>query len=87
MEARDLAEELPTLYRAILDRVAALEAEGFRDRAGRLRMDATAIYSRGWDERARRDLESLMRRYTLKEVPHTVEVDRRLTRRESVSTP
>jgi hypothetical protein len=55
------AEVLPDLYRAILDAVAQLEAAGDRARAGRLRRDATAAYSRAWDERARRRLEVLLR--------------------------
>lgn len=56
-----LAEILPELYRAILDAVAGLEAVGERPRAARLRRDATAAYSRAWDERARRRLEALLR--------------------------
>lgn len=56
------AEDLPALYRAILDRVAVLESEGERAQAARLRTDATEAYSRAWDERARRRLEALLRR-------------------------
>jgi hypothetical protein len=55
------AEVLPDLYRAILDAVARLEASGERARAARLRRDATAAYSRAWDERAKRRLEALLR--------------------------
>jgi hypothetical protein len=62
METNPPAEELPALYRAILDRVAELEAAGDRARAARLRSDATDAYSRAWDERARRRLETLLRR-------------------------
>lgn len=62
METNPPAEELPALYRAILDRVAELEAAGQRARAARLRSDATDAYSRAWDERARRRLETLLRR-------------------------
>jgi hypothetical protein len=62
METNSPAEELPALYRAILDRVAELEAAGERTRAARLRSDATDAYSRAWDERARRRLETLLRR-------------------------
>ncbi|HEX7345970.1 MAG TPA: hypothetical protein VF253_04215 [Candidatus Limnocylindrales bacterium] len=62
METNPPAEELPALYRAILDRVAELEAAGERTRAARLRSDATDAYSRAWDERARRRLETLLRR-------------------------
>lgn len=55
------AEEMPALYRAILDRVAALEAAGKRSEAARVRRDATAAYSRAWDERTRRRLTHLLR--------------------------
>lgn len=60
MDPNSLAEELPALYRAILDRVAELEAEGRRTEAARIRSDATRIYSRAWDQRARRRLEALL---------------------------
>jgi hypothetical protein len=56
-----LAEELPALYRAILDAVARLDANGERQRGARVRRDATAAYSRAWDERARRRLTALLR--------------------------
>jgi hypothetical protein len=62
METNSPAEDLPSLYRAILDRVAELEVAGERARAARLRTDATDAYSRAWDERARRRLEALLRR-------------------------
>jgi len=62
METNAPAEELPGLYRAILDRVAELEAGGDRAEAGRVRRAATKAYSRAWDDRARRDLETLLRR-------------------------
>jgi hypothetical protein len=62
METNSPAEDLPALYRAILDRVAELELAGERVRAARLRTDATDAYSRAWDERARRRLETLLRR-------------------------
>lgn len=62
MEPNSRAEELPTLYRAILDRVAALEDAGERTEARGIRRHATAAYSRAWDDRARRELESLLRR-------------------------
>jgi hypothetical protein len=64
METTSPSEELPALYRAILDRVAAMEAEGDRAGAARLRSDATDAYSRAWDERARRRLETLLRHAT-----------------------
>ena len=61
MESHAPAEELPALYRAILDRVAELEASGQRAEAGRIRRKATAAYSRAWDDRARRRLTDLLR--------------------------
>jgi len=63
MDPNSLAEVLPALYRAILDRVAELEKAGRRVEAARMRSDATAIYSRAWDDRARRRLESLLQRH------------------------
>ncbi|MEJ7749159.1 MAG: hypothetical protein WKF56_07635 [Candidatus Limnocylindrales bacterium] len=50
------------MYRAILDRVAELEASGERASATRVRAEATRAYSRAWDDRARRALERLLRR-------------------------
>ncbi len=58
--AASVAEDLPELYRAILERVAALEQIGARDEAGRIRMEATRAYSSAWDESARRVLVSLL---------------------------
>ncbi len=60
MDPNSLAEELPSLYRAILDRVAELEVAGQRAEAARVRASATHIYSRAWDERARRRLTALL---------------------------
>lgn len=57
-----LAEDLPELYRAILDRVAELERNGARREAGRIRVEATRAYSDAWDESARRQLTILMAR-------------------------
>ncbi len=83
METNPPAEELPALYRAILDRVAELEAAGERSRAAQLRSDATDAYSKAWDERARRRLETLLRRSD----PHP-DTDRHGGRvRRPVSTP
>ena len=62
MDPNSPAEDLPTLYRAILDRVAFLESAGDRSQAARVRRQATAAYSRAWDDRARRELETLLRR-------------------------
>ncbi|HEV8403938.1 MAG TPA: hypothetical protein VGQ31_12990 [Candidatus Limnocylindrales bacterium] len=62
MEPISAAEELPGLYRAVLDRVGQLEAAGQRQVANRVRAEAIRIYSRAWDERARRELIALLRR-------------------------
>ncbi len=62
MDPHTPAEELPSLYRAILDRIAELEAAGQRADAVRIRRDATRAYSRAWDARARHELEGLLRR-------------------------
>jgi hypothetical protein len=56
------AEELPGLYRAILDRVAILESGGERDEAARIRRLATEAYSGAWDANGRRSLASLVNR-------------------------
>ena len=55
-----LAEDLPELYRTILERVAELERIGARREGGRVREAATRIYSERWDEAARRDLSQLI---------------------------
>jgi hypothetical protein len=62
MEPKSASEELPDLYRAVLDRVAELEASRERDQANRVRAEAIHIYSRAWDDRARRELLALLRR-------------------------
>ena len=56
------AENLPELYRAILDRVAELERIGARREAGRIREAATRAYSDAWDAAAERHLQSLLAR-------------------------
>lgn len=53
------AEDLPALYRAILDAVADLEHRGRRADAHRIRSAATAAYSASWNEAGRRRLEQL----------------------------
>jgi len=57
-----VAEDLPELYREILDRVAVLERMGARNEAARIRSDATRAYSNAWDEGARRVLTALIAR-------------------------
>ena len=61
MDPKSAAEDLPALYRAILDRIAVIDASGRRSMAYRLRAEATRIYSRAWDDRARKALEALLR--------------------------
>jgi hypothetical protein len=56
------AEELPGLYRAILERVADLEQLGERAEAARIRMDATAAYSGAWNAAGRNRLMTLLAR-------------------------
>jgi hypothetical protein len=63
METNSASEELPALYRAVLDRVAEITASGQRSLANEVRAEAIRIYSRAWDDRARRDLVTLLRRY------------------------
>jgi hypothetical protein len=56
------AEELPGLYRVILERVAELEDIGARAEAGRIRHKATEAYSRAWDASSRKSLLALLAR-------------------------
>ena len=56
------AEDLPGLYRTILERVEALERTGERSEAGRIRMSATATYSGAWDDSGRNRLIGLIAR-------------------------
>lgn len=62
MDPKSASEELPALYRALLDRIAELDAAGHRALGYRIRAEATRIYSRAWDDRARRGLEALLRK-------------------------
>ena len=57
-----VAEDLPELYRTILDRVAELERFGSRTEAGRIRASATRAYSNAWDASAQRLLLGLLAR-------------------------
>ncbi len=56
------ANDLPGLYREILDRVAELEHIGERARASQTRMAATRAYSDAWDETSRARLIALIER-------------------------
>ena len=68
------AEQLPAIYRAVLDSVAELERRGERFEASRFRIEAIRAYSRAWDIRGRRRLESILRRAqrALAEAPEAV---------------
>jgi hypothetical protein len=57
-----LAEDLPALYRAILDGVASLERAGHRREAGLARAEATSVYSSSWDEAGLRRLAQIRHR-------------------------
>jgi hypothetical protein len=54
-----VAETLPGLYREVLDAVAALEQGGRRREADRVRAEATAAYSKAWNQLAARRLRRL----------------------------
>lgn len=56
------SEDLPALYRAILDGIAGLERVGQHREAALVRTEATRVYSRSWDEHGRRRLLHLRRR-------------------------
>lgn len=56
------AEDLPALYRAILDGVAQLERIGERREASLLRAEATRVYSASWDQGNMRRLDQVRRR-------------------------
>ena len=60
--AASVAEDLPELYRTILDRVAELERFGSRTEAGQIRASATRAYSNAWDASAQRLLLGLLAR-------------------------
>jgi hypothetical protein len=84
MEPNSAAEELPALYRAVLDRVAQLESTGQRDLAIQVRAEAIAIYSTSWDGKAKRDLQALLRRYAAG--PAVRSSHRRTFRRRTIRT-
>lgn len=54
--------ELPALYRAVLDGVAALERRGERPLATSIRRQAIAAYANAWDDRHRERLVALLER-------------------------
>lgn len=61
MEDRTPAEDLPTLYRAVLDTVSRLERVGDRSAAWKIRRDALQTYSTRWDDTGQRRLRKLVR--------------------------
>ena len=56
------AEDLPALYRSILDGIADLERAGQHREAALIRAEATNVYSTSWDEGGRRRLLHIRRR-------------------------
>jgi hypothetical protein len=56
------ADDLPSVYRSILDGIAVLEGLGARREAALLRADATKIYSTAWDEAGLRRLRHIKTR-------------------------
>jgi hypothetical protein len=55
------AEQLPAIYRAVLDSVAELERRGERLEASQFRDEAIRAYSRAWDGAGRRRLLRILR--------------------------
>src|SRR2546428_13259880 len=56
------ADELPGLYRMVLDRVALLEGIGERHEAGQIRLSATTAYWGAWNDAGRHRLVVLVGR-------------------------
>jgi hypothetical protein len=55
------ADELPALYREILDGLAPLERGPDRAEALRIRARASRVYAQSWSEGGRRSLQNLLR--------------------------
>ena len=75
------AEELPTLYRAVLETVARLERAGERSFAFDIRQKALHTYSTRWDEGGRRSLIRLDR-----DAQARLQATRRATARAAITT-
>jgi hypothetical protein len=61
MDDRNPADDLPELYRAVLDALARLESAGDRNAAFDLRTRAHRTYATRWDEGGRRALQKIAR--------------------------
>jgi len=61
MDDRNPAEELPELYRSVLDVLAKLDRAGERRAAYELRRRATRIYATRWNDGGRRALQKTLR--------------------------
>ncbi len=61
MEHQTPAEEMPTLYRAVLDTVWRLERLGERDFALDVRRRAVHTYATRWDESGQKELAKINR--------------------------
>jgi hypothetical protein len=61
MDHQTPSEEMPSLYRAVLDTVWRLERMGERDFALTIRRRAVTTYATHWDARGRRDLTKINR--------------------------
>jgi uncharacterized membrane protein YccC len=73
------SDELPAIYRTILDRVALLERAGARSDAGRIRAAAIRAYSTSWDERHLHRLQRIAERASalLARLDHAADPDPR----------
>jgi hypothetical protein len=60
MDDRNPAEELPVVYREVLDALAQLEAAGDRTGAYELRIRAQRTYATRWDEGGLRALQKIV---------------------------
>lgn len=61
MDSQSTAEDMPNLYRAVLDTVWRLERVGERDYALVIRRRAVVAYGTRWNEGGRRELDRINR--------------------------
>jgi hypothetical protein len=61
-DSEAISEQLPILYRRVLDAVGRLHASGARREARRWRDEAIERYARAWDQATYRRLEELLAR-------------------------